>query len=129
MQKRELKEDIEKLLKYLPIFQRDDFNPIDEEKCKDSDIPFMLCYTSEVQSFIDDFYKSDLVYSFDWSKWQDEAIKYVNNPNLIENVDIQTIQKLLTLHMRKERFCEGHLIDMIDNGHIVALLRRLKAIN
>jgi hypothetical protein len=33
---------------------------------------------------------------------------------------------LLTTHSRKDRFCEGHLAAMFENGHIVALLRRLR---
>lgn len=38
------------------------------------------------------------------------------------------MQKLLTTHVRKERFCSGHLAGMIENGHILALLKRLAAI-
>ena len=31
-------------------------------------------------------------------------------------------------HIHKDRFCEGHLAAMFENGHVVTLLRRLKAI-
>ena len=66
--------------------------------------------------------------SFDWSEWQDTAREYVDKPLKIDSADAKTIQNLLTTHVRKERFCEGHLSAMFENGHIVALLRRLKAI-
>jgi hypothetical protein len=64
--------------------------------------------------------------SFDWGEWQDTAIEYVEAPDKINSADVDTIQKLFTTHVRKERFCEGHLAAMFENGHIVALLRRLR---
>lgn len=66
--------------------------------------------------------------AFDWTEWQASAEEFVNSPKKIEKADATTIQKLLTTHSRADRFCEGHLASMFENGHIVALLRRLKAI-
>jgi hypothetical protein len=66
--------------------------------------------------------------AFDWTEWQESAKKFVDSPKKIEKADATTIQKLLTTHSRADRFCEGHLASMFENGHIVALLRRLKAI-
>jgi hypothetical protein len=56
------------------------------------------------------------------------AVKYVNDPGQIESVGVEVIRKLVTPHVRQERFCEGHLLAMFKNGHILALLRRLKQI-
>ena len=47
--------------------------------------------------------------------------KFVDSPKKIEKTDATTIQKLLTTHSRKNRFCEGHLAAMFEKGHIVAL--------
>jgi len=66
--------------------------------------------------------------AFDWTEWQESAEEFVNLPEKIEKADATTIQKLLTTHCRKERFCEGHLAAMFENGHVVSLLRRLKVI-
>jgi hypothetical protein len=66
--------------------------------------------------------------AFDWTEWQDSAKEFVDSPKKIERADVATIQKLLTTHSRKDRFCEGHLAAMFENGHIVALLRQLKVI-
>ena len=49
-------------------------------------------------------------------------------PEMLEPADLETIRKLLTLHVRKERFCEGHLLGMFESGHLTKLLRRLHAI-
>ena len=64
----------------------------------------------------------------DWVEWQDVAEEYVDSPEKIKSADVVTIQKLFTTHVRKDRFCEGHLASMFENGHIVELLRRLKEI-
>ena len=65
--------------------------------------------------------------SFNWTDWQETAKEYVEKPETIESADAKTIQKLFTTHVRKERFCEGHLAAMFENGHVVALLQRLRA--
>jgi len=120
--------NLDTLLKYLPIFESDKFDSTDEKLLKENNLPFMLCYSKEVNDFVEDFYKSNLFYNFKWSEWQNEALKYFEKPELLKNVDIEIIRKLLTLHIRKERFCEGHLIDIIDSKHIVEILKRLKQI-
>lgn len=66
--------------------------------------------------------------AFDWTEWQESAKKFVDSLKQIEKADATTIQKLLTTHSRADRYCEGHLASMFENGHIVALLRRLKTI-
>jgi hypothetical protein len=66
--------------------------------------------------------------AFNWTAWQQSARRFVDSPRKIERADATTIQKLFTTHVRAERFCEGHLAAMFENGHIAALLRRLKAI-
>lgn len=66
--------------------------------------------------------------SFDWPDWQETAQEYVSFQGRIDAADATTIQKLFTTHFRKDRFCEGHLASMFENGHIVALLRRLRVI-
>lgn len=66
--------------------------------------------------------------AFDWTEWQKSAQEFVDSPQKIGKADSATILKLFTAHVRADRFCEGHLAAMFENGHIVALLRRLKAI-
>ncbi len=73
-------------------------------------------------------YDTDWMADFDWGAWQGSARKYFDDPTKIERAKAGTIQKLLITHVREDRFCEGHLAEMIECGHIVALLRRLKVI-
>lgn len=82
-----------------------------------------------VMEFVQALYDNEWVTpTFNWTKWQDSAKRYVESPELIDSADTTTIQKLLTTHARTDRFCEGHLAGMFENGHMVALLRRLRDI-
>ena len=65
---------------------------------------------------------------FDYLRWLNEAKKYIEDPKLLESADLLTLRKLLTLHIRKERFCSGHLAAAIDTGHLVKILERLKVL-
>lgn len=72
---------------------------------------------------------SNLVYDFNWPAWQDEAIRYYENPKLVDSADLATVRKLITTHARKDRFCDGHLAAMIHEGHFIVILKRLKELN
>ena len=63
--------------------------------------------------------------SFDWVAWDVDAEQYREAP---ESADLETIAKLLTMYVRQNRFCEGSFASLIEDGHILALLRRLKEI-
>ena len=45
--------------------------------------------------------------SFDCGKWQEAAMKYVEDAVKIESADAETIQKLFTTHVRKDRFAKA----------------------
>ena len=83
-------------------------------------------FSESVSEFQQALYDNGWIAPFDWGAWQETAREYVENPGKIESADATTIQKLLTTHIRKERFCEGHLAAMFENGHIVGLLRQVQ---
>jgi O-acetyl-ADP-ribose deacetylase len=87
------------------------------------------CYSKEFHQFITFLYQENFIISFDWLAWQQQADSFVTNPELLTVADISTLQKLLTTHIRKERFCSGHLAAMIDNGHLLLIFQRLQAIH
>jgi hypothetical protein len=85
-------------------------------------------YSSEVNDFIKTLYAQDVIISFDWTSWRREAQRYQTDPRTLETADLLTLCKLLTLHVRADRFSEGHLANVLESGHITAVLRRLKQI-
>jgi len=120
------RKNIDAVLVFIPLFKSRD-----TELYKiDTETSFLdpYQYSKDVDSFINTLYQESFVISFDWTAWQDEAKRFVDNPKLLNLADISTLQKLLTTHVRKERFCSGHLAGMINTGHILAILKRLKAI-
>lgn len=64
---------------------------------------------------------------FEWSTW-DGARQIAEHPEFLASADLETICKLLTVHARSDRFCEGHFGEVIENGEVLAIMRRLAAI-
>lgn len=85
-------------------------------------------YDDQVLQFIRACGQNGWIEPFDWNAWQAEALEYVQNPRALLGAGPEEIGKLLTLHVRRDRFFEGHLAAMIENGHMAAILRRLEAI-
>lgn len=85
-------------------------------------------YSPLLDSIIDSIREAGLYFPFDWPSWQDEAERICYEKGELEKTDLETIRKLLTLHIRKERFCEGHLADVCESGLMLSTLRRLKTL-
>ena len=117
--------NIDSILKYLPYFKNrsNKFYRIDKEQIMD---PYI--YSRKVRDFIKSIYKENFTVVFDYPRWQMQALKYYKDSKLLKSADIITLRKLLTLHIRKDRFVSGHLVEMIDSGHILKILKRLKEI-
>jgi len=120
----DLRDRIDALLRFLPGFESTGAGH-GEWRFEDGVMPFLV--TSEaVTEFVEALYEKGWVEPFDWGAWQDTAARYVESPAMVAQADVETIRKLLTTHARQDRFCEGHLVAMIESGHIAACLRRLR---
>jgi hypothetical protein len=85
-------------------------------------------YSPEVNNFVQTLYEQGIIYVFDWTSWKEEAEHYQSDPHSLKGADILTLRKLLTAHVRADRFVEGHLASVFESGHITTILRRLKQI-
>jgi hypothetical protein len=63
---------------------------------------------------------------FDWSEWTHgpECQMLVEDPANVALADALTLARLLTSHLRQERFCAGHLVAAFQDGHLTAIVRR-----
>lgn len=87
---------------------------------------FPTCRLSqEVYEFIDALHEFGWITPFNWGSWTDQAKRYVDDPEALSTADVETLQKLLTTHVRQDRFCDGHLLSMFTSGHMTAILRRI----
>lgn len=81
-----------------------------------------------ITSFVDLCYDMGLVIDFDWMHWKEGPTYVENNSEKVAEADLETVIRLVTAHIRNDRFSEGWLESLLDNGHLVILLRRLKCL-
>ncbi|MBT3500325.1 MAG: ADP-ribosylglycohydrolase family protein [Gemmatimonadales bacterium] len=121
---------VAKLLAHLDDFKR----PTEElaefqssgDGSSDSPLSVFWSYSTRVDEFQQDLYELGFAIDFDWGEWQDEAERLTVTPGALDGADLVTLMKLLTLHVRKERFSGGHLANAFEQGWIVAILERLR---
>jgi hypothetical protein len=119
-------EQIDAILKYLSIFEKPGYQ-FGQWVEPEGQFPY-FSFSPEVDEFIGALRKQGVIIPFDWRNWRKEAARYQTNPEALETADLLTLRKLLTVHVRAERFSEGHLASVFESGYIMAILRRLKQI-
>jgi hypothetical protein len=120
-------ENIDKVITFLPQIES---LPTDQIQKKRQDpgqgfIDLDVDYQPTIWKLMRAFEDNGFVQSYDWGTWQPEAERIFHNPPLLETADLETCVKLITLHVRKDRFCSGHFGEMVASGHLAAILRRL----
>lgn len=115
------------LLEFIPIFGDPAFCPdgqipVDEENWPDE------TFMKQVSRFMDACYKNGFVVRFDWEHWEAESLTYVKDPALLNGADLQVVRRLLTWHIRQNRFTKNHVATLIASGHILLILKRLRDI-
>ena len=122
-------EDIKVVVAFLPIFGSPGFTWGQfegGERRSDGAVTMPYFALSEAAGrFHRVLYERGFVRRFDWPRWQDQAARYVEDPAAVEDADLETLCRLLTTHLRKDRFCDGHMAEMHRRGHLLAILRRL----
>jgi hypothetical protein len=83
-------------------------------------------YSPAVRALVEAVRAGGLLVAFDWREWQREGLRYVEDPRRVATADLDIILRLLTLHVRKDEEADGHLARVLEEGHIVAVLRRLR---
>ena len=114
--------EFEPVLSFLAVFETPGF-AFGAVGAQPGQFPYVRM-APEVDAFVQTLYDNGWVEPFEWSTFQDEAVGYFEDPSSLRTADLATIGKLFTLHVRKDRFCEGHLLVMLEAGHIQAILRR-----
>ena len=102
-----------RLLAYLPTFERPDYRFANGR-----------AWSAEVMEFQQALHDIGLFFNFDWGAWHGQAERFFEDPEAVAGADEATLRRLLTLHVRKERFAENHLLEMLRSGHVAAVLRR-----
>ncbi len=98
---------------YLPTFERPDY-PFARE----------FGWPSEVDEYHRAIYDAGFIFQFDWGAWHAEAERFFGDPAALVGADEAVLRRLLTFHIRKERFVEDHILEILRSGHVAAVLRR-----
>ncbi|WP_347239421.1 O-acetyl-ADP-ribose deacetylase [Phormidium sp. FACHB-1136] len=117
---------LDRILAFMPMFERPPSSLYEVRPDLSMMDPYI--YSPEFTQFIQALYRENLVIDFNWVAWKDEANRYFENPTELESADLETLQKLITTHVRADRFNSGHLAQMVENGQILAILKRLAMI-
>jgi hypothetical protein len=120
----DLKERIEALTRFLPIFETPGYDFATWHK-PDGEVPRCVLDPS-AEEFVTELYRQDWILSPSWPDWRDEVRKYANAPEEITRADLDTVQRLISAHVRADRIKEGHLLTVFNSGHLTLLIRRLK---
>jgi hypothetical protein len=126
-----LNERLAALVSYLPLFTAPDFEfghwviPQTGDP-KIIGFPY-YSFSDSAGAFIDSAYQFEwIVERFDWEDWKDtnEATSLLENCDALAEASIEQLERLLTLCVRQDRFCEGAMNSAFQSGLIIGILRR-----
>ena len=120
--------DFDAVLQFLPALKELQFRRLgdtfDEGKRELTVGGFV--YAEKIEAFLSALKEHGFIQMFEWAAWHQEAHRYFEQPALIAEADLQACIKLLTFHVRSDRFLDGHFASMLASGHITAILNRLR---
>lgn len=125
--------DLKAVLSFLPMLEQLSGREVGNWKGGETDsagsltLPYAV-YPEEINTFVQTLYALGFIIDFDWMGWQREAETYMADEELLSRAELGTCVKLLTGHVRNDKFCDGHLGQVISSGHISSVLRRLASI-
>jgi ADP-ribosyl-[dinitrogen reductase] hydrolase len=122
----DLRARMEGLLQFLPAIEESGFvfgqfhmSPPDQPE-----LSFGWEYGEVGTRLADAVYRFGWWMPFDWSTWE-EGRRLVEDPARLSGAGLTTLRKLLTMHVRADRFADGHLAAVHRSGHLAAILRRV----
>ena len=121
-----LRERCDALLEFAPHFDSDSFATLVSPAMGEGLLGPYCQLSPWATAFVRTIEDAGWCTSCDWQAWRDEGHRYVGDPALVANADVEILAKLLTLHVQLDRLNEGHLIDMAEQGHLQAILGRLR---
>ena len=97
------------------------------EKSEDGTISFPFVVPAPVVSeFHKMVYDLDIVFSFDWSEWE-EGRRVLEDPDAdFSGYDMLSLRKFITVMVRADRFCEGYLESCFSNGVVLKILEAME---
>ena len=121
--------EVDELLAFLPVFSAPEYEPVRQWHGGPAGKPQSLTpfpeYDDAVEAFIDAASKDC---------WKDRfyvssgASRMLEEDGRIQGASLANIKSMLTFCVRGERFCDGHVGDIISKGYVMRILERLAEI-
>jgi hypothetical protein len=126
-----LAQRLDGLLRLLPAFREPSivFEASTSVEEKDGvKAPAAVAFSEAGEAFVAAVYEHGWCVPFDWSDWTSEAQRFRPGRVARGAATIVDLTRLLTTHVRQDRFCGGHLAEMAARGHLRAILERMAVI-
>ena len=115
---------IDELLRFLPLLDKPGHDFIQKWHGGGSQFPYPV-YEPVVEHFIA---AAGQTHWLDFGYQPQQAGEMLYDDSVLSAADLPTIKTMLTFVVRGERFGDGHWGSLLQNGRIVALLKRLETI-
>lgn len=123
---------IRRLLSFLPLFVDTRANhgagPTAEDADENTITIRPAILSGRASGFVAACCDENFVQPFDWGEWSRDHESELCSHEFISNANLATIVRMLTTHIRADRFCDGHLLAVMKKGTIGAILNRLRDI-
>lgn len=125
-----LKERLEAIAAFAPVFDAPDFSPGELVRAKQiAENTWEAGWfrnSEEISQFISVCYQYGWVCDFDWVEWSNtkECKAFLDRPELIEKANALQLAKLLTTVMRREHFADGSVAEAFEQGVIRWIVER-----
>lgn len=117
------KAQMDAVLAFLPELSSERFR-FAEENAGPGAIPQTMP-SKRATEFIAALSANGFILDFDWSSFAEQAKRIVADEGLLRRADLETICKILTTHVRADRFCDGVLAELHERGYLARILNRL----
>lgn len=117
------------LAAFVPVFEAAEFS-FGEWLGGNGQLPW-FAFSADAQRFVETAYRLKwVVPEFDWVAWTqtEEARRLVEDPQAVAGATVEDLERLLTAHIRQDRFIEGHLAGAFEEGRLTAIVRRAEAL-
>lgn len=123
--------DLRILVNFLPKFEDPDFIPGSFSPTQPTEggfhqFPYVVP-SEVVTEFVEAAYDGGWVLrDFDWMAWigTEEAKRLYRDPKALAEATPRQLAQILTVLIRQDRFSEGSLLENIQEGRVLAVLRR-----
>ena len=124
-----LRERLEALAAFRPVFEREGFSFAQDIPCRmEGDMIVLggIRLGQDATRFYQMAYDFGWVGAFDWSAWRNTPVgqRLMNDPTALDDASAEDLVQVLTTCVRADRFCDGYLAEVFKAGLITRVVVR-----